>query len=227
MSSSTASSGPWREELSGELEQGRRLHEISVGDGLSQRSERPCPDHEAAHPLGAGHPARRSSEYPAGADPRGRPPRGPRWPRVLNRPVRLDDKVLDTLARYVDLAPLHNAPSLAVIRAARTLLPDVPHVAVFDTGFHHDLPQGARTYAPTGRPVRSGGPAALRLPRDLLRVPRRRVDGAADRAGAAHNPMPPGRRRERDGCARRPLARHQHGLHAVGGARDGDAGRRF
>jgi acetate kinase len=62
-------------------------------------------------------------------------------------PAVVDDGVLDTLARYTELAPLHNGPALAAIRAGRVALPDVPHVAVFDTGFHRDLPVVARTYA--------------------------------------------------------------------------------
>lgn len=45
------------------------------------------------------------------------------------------------------LAPLHNPANLAGIRAARAALPDVAHVAVFDTAFHHTLPPEAYTYA--------------------------------------------------------------------------------
>lgn len=45
------------------------------------------------------------------------------------------------------LAPLHNPPNLAGIRAARSALPNVPHVAVFDTAFHARLPRRAKTYA--------------------------------------------------------------------------------
>ncbi|MET4781155.1 acetate kinase [Glaciihabitans sp. UYNi722] len=45
------------------------------------------------------------------------------------------------------LAPLHNPANLLGIRAARQALPDVPHVAVFDTAFHQTLPPAAYTYA--------------------------------------------------------------------------------
>jgi acetate kinase len=45
------------------------------------------------------------------------------------------------------LAPLHNPVNLAGLRAARERFADVPHVAVFDTAFHADLPEVARTYA--------------------------------------------------------------------------------
>ena len=45
------------------------------------------------------------------------------------------------------LAPLHNPANLLGIRAARAALPDVPHVAVFDTAFHQTMPAEAYTYA--------------------------------------------------------------------------------
>jgi acetate kinase len=66
---------------------------------------------------------------------------------TLSAPVLVDDGVEATLERFTELAPLHNGPALAGIRAARAALPGVPHVAVFDTGFHRDLPAVARTYA--------------------------------------------------------------------------------
>ncbi|MBA2661242.1 MAG: acetate/propionate family kinase [Bradymonadaceae bacterium] len=66
---------------------------------------------------------------------------------VFDQPVRIDQSVEDTIAELASLAPLHNPVNLAGIRAARTVLPDVPHVAVFDTGFHATLPKRARTYA--------------------------------------------------------------------------------
>ena len=46
-----------------------------------------------------------------------------------------------------ELAPLHNPPAVQGIKVARKLLPDVPHIAVFDTAFFHDLPAAAATYA--------------------------------------------------------------------------------
>ena len=45
------------------------------------------------------------------------------------------------------LAPLHNPPSVLGIRVAHEALPDLPHYAVFDTAFFHDLPAAAATYA--------------------------------------------------------------------------------
>jgi acetate kinase len=45
------------------------------------------------------------------------------------------------------LAPLHNPANLLGIRAARMHLPSVPHIAVFDTAFHHAMPLCASLYA--------------------------------------------------------------------------------
>jgi acetate kinase len=65
----------------------------------------------------------------------------------LYRPTMVDDSVLDELERDSAFAPLHNPPALQAMRAARRLLDRAPHVAVFDTGFHRNLPPVARTYA--------------------------------------------------------------------------------
>jgi len=62
-------------------------------------------------------------------------------------PVVIDETVLAEIDRLSVLAPLHNPVNLAGIRAARERFPDSPHVAVFDTAFHADLPAVARTYA--------------------------------------------------------------------------------
>lgn len=63
------------------------------------------------------------------------------------RPTLLDDAVIDRLHKLSELAPLHNPPALKGIEVARKLLPDIAHIAVFDTGFFHDLPPAAATYA--------------------------------------------------------------------------------
>lgn len=63
------------------------------------------------------------------------------------RPTLIDDAVIAKLKELSPLAPLHNPPAVAGIEVARKLLPDVPHVAVFDTAFFHDLPPAASTYA--------------------------------------------------------------------------------
>jgi len=63
------------------------------------------------------------------------------------RPTLLDDERIAALDKLSELAPLHNPPALSGIEVARRLLPGVPHIAVFDTAFFHDLPLEAATYA--------------------------------------------------------------------------------
>ncbi|HET7555612.1 MAG TPA: acetate/propionate family kinase [Gaiellaceae bacterium] len=67
--------------------------------------------------------------------------------RRLHEPVLIDDEVRAELDRAAELAPLHNVPALEAIDKARAELPDVPHVAVFDTAFHATIPEEASTYA--------------------------------------------------------------------------------
>jgi acetate kinase len=62
-------------------------------------------------------------------------------------PVLVDGDVRAELGRLEPLAPLHNAPALRDLDAARGRFPNLPHVAVFDTGFHATIPPAAATYA--------------------------------------------------------------------------------
>ena len=66
---------------------------------------------------------------------------------VFYRPTVIDDAVVAELKGLSMLAPLHNPPALQGIEVARTMLPAVPHIAVFDTAFFHNLPAAAATYA--------------------------------------------------------------------------------
>ena len=72
-------------------------------------------------------------------------------------PTRLDDEVVAALEELTDLAPLHNPVALATIRAARSRLADIPHVAAFDTSFHATLPSSARRYPVPDAWVRDHG----------------------------------------------------------------------
>jgi acetate kinase len=65
----------------------------------------------------------------------------------LYRPTLVDDALIAKLQELSSLAPLHNPPAVLGIRVAREALPDLPHIAVFDTAFFHDLPPAAATYA--------------------------------------------------------------------------------
>jgi acetate kinase len=64
-----------------------------------------------------------------------------------SRPMRLDDPILEQLARLIPLAPLHQPHNLDGIHALRALMPTVPQVACFDTAFHRTQPNVAQMFA--------------------------------------------------------------------------------
>jgi acetate kinase len=62
--------------------------------------------------------------------------------------TRIDEAVRRELEDLIELAPLHNPHNLRGIAAARSALgTGIPQVAVFDTAFHHSLPDTAYLYA--------------------------------------------------------------------------------
>ena len=61
-------------------------------------------------------------------------------------PVVIDQKVIEEIKRLIPLMPLHHPAMLAGIAACQKALPDVPHVAVFDTAFHSKIPDEAAIY---------------------------------------------------------------------------------
>jgi acetate kinase len=65
----------------------------------------------------------------------------------LYEPTLVDDALIAQLEELAPLAPLHNPPAVLGIEVAREALPNLPHIAVFDTAFFHDLPAAAATYA--------------------------------------------------------------------------------
>ena len=62
-------------------------------------------------------------------------------------PALITDEVRDLIEELCPLAPLHNPAHLKGIDVARELMPDVPHVAVFDTAFFQQLPDRSALYA--------------------------------------------------------------------------------
>jgi len=65
----------------------------------------------------------------------------------FREPTLITDEVIAGMTELAGLAPLHNPPAIAGIRAAQRVLPDVPHVAIFDTAFFSTLPPEAYMYA--------------------------------------------------------------------------------
>jgi acetate kinase len=61
--------------------------------------------------------------------------------------VRVNDEVLATMEQFADVAPAHNPPYIAAMRAFRAKLPNVPQVAAFETAFHQTIPLCRQIYA--------------------------------------------------------------------------------
>ena len=68
---------------------------------------------------------------------------GPKY----DRPILVDNKIVDELSRYIPLAPLHQPNNLAPIRSLLQNDPDLPQVACFDTAFHRGHPAVADHFA--------------------------------------------------------------------------------
>ena len=64
----------------------------------------------------------------------------------FKRSTLITGKVLKSIEKYAELAPLHNPPSLSGIRACLDILKGIPQVAVFDTSFHQTMPERAFLY---------------------------------------------------------------------------------
>jgi acetate kinase len=61
--------------------------------------------------------------------------------------VVIDDRVKKVIKDCFDIAPLHNPPNLMGIEACQELMPNVKHVAVFDTAFHQSMDADNFLYA--------------------------------------------------------------------------------
>ena len=114
--------------------------------GEKHQTIREIPDHEAAVKLildsllslgviqsfdeidGVGHRVVHGGEY-------------------FNDSALVTDEVLEKIEKLAELAPLHNRANATGIRAFRTVLPNVPHVAVFDTAFHQTMPESSYLYS--------------------------------------------------------------------------------
>lgn len=64
-----------------------------------------------------------------------------------DRPVVVDDQILNNLAEFIPLAPLHQKYNLDTIRSVQRLSGNIPQIACFDTAFHRTIPQEAEQFA--------------------------------------------------------------------------------
>jgi acetate kinase len=67
--------------------------------------------------------------------------------KLFSELVLIDAQIESMIEDLIPLAPLHNPANLDGIRVAREILPDLPHVAVFDTAFFNHMPPAAALYA--------------------------------------------------------------------------------
>ena len=58
----------------------------------------------------------------------------------------INEGVMSAIKEFCKFAPLHNPHNLKGIEVCNELLPGVPQVAVFDTSFHHNMPEKAYIY---------------------------------------------------------------------------------
>ena len=129
---------------------GEAVVRLQAGNGEAVRGTAALPDHRTAveHLIGwltgadSGVPIAAAAEIDAAGH------------RVVHggerfiRSMRIDDQVLRAIEETIELAPLHNPHNLKGIAAVRAVLgPGLPQVAVFDTAFHHTLPEHAFLYA--------------------------------------------------------------------------------
>ena len=65
----------------------------------------------------------------------------------FSKSVVIDDAVKKVIRDCFDVAPLHNPPNMMGIEACQELMPNVKHVAVFDTAFHQTMTPANFMYA--------------------------------------------------------------------------------
>ncbi|SFV53879.1 Acetate kinase [hydrothermal vent metagenome] len=64
----------------------------------------------------------------------------------FNKPALITTDVIETIRSLIPLAPLHNPANLDGIEIIKSLYPDTPQVAIFDTAFHQSIPKEAYIY---------------------------------------------------------------------------------
>ena len=65
----------------------------------------------------------------------------------LSKSCLINKKIINIVKKYSPIAPLHNPVNLKGILEMKKVLPNIPHIAVFDTAFHQTMPEHAFIYA--------------------------------------------------------------------------------
>lgn len=65
----------------------------------------------------------------------------------FTQPELITPDILAKIKSYTKLAPLHQPSAIKIIEKAQKLYSDVPHIACFDTAFHHTMPEIQKRYA--------------------------------------------------------------------------------
>jgi acetate kinase len=126
---------------------GSFIQHYARGKG-TMRTEQECPDHKAALQLIL--KTLTDPEHGAIADLAQIKAVGHRvvhGGEKFAQSVIIDQEALETFEELSGLAPLHNPPNIMGIRAAREVLPKVPHCAVMDTAWHQTMPRHSFVYA--------------------------------------------------------------------------------
>ncbi len=131
--------------LVSEIGSGESRH-THTADGVRVQTAVDCADHAAAFALARASLAEQSSAND-GDDLVAVGHRVVHGGRRFTEPVLVSDDVVSALRTLSPLAPLHNPANIEGIVRAQAAFPGIPHVAVFDTGFHRTLPPEAYTYA--------------------------------------------------------------------------------
>jgi len=128
------------------------------------------------------------------------------------QPVRIDGTVLDDLAQFVPLAPLHQPHNLTPIRLLAERQPDLPQVACFDTAFHRAQPELAQRFALPGSCTT---PACAVMASTACRTSTspRCCRGSTPARRRAHRGLPSRQRRQHVRVVRRPQRGQHDGLH--------------
>lgn len=129
---------------------GEAILTLAGADGVQHRGAAPLRDHAAAIEYVVSWMTREESGVPIAsvADVHAVGHRVVHGGERFSQSTRVDEAVVRALEELIDLAPLHNPHNLRGIAATRAVLgPGIPQVAVFDTAFHHSLPEVSYLYA--------------------------------------------------------------------------------